>query len=77
MCNAAVSVLYNVLELKSDSIKLTYAVRRPASLRARNIGTWQNVLLMQIILAAFTNTMMFGFASFQVNEPGKACEIER
>eukprot|EP00854_Cymbomonas_tetramitiformis_P001394 gene1394-1997_t len=65
---AALSLVYNVVEMKSDAIKLSWACQRPPSMRAANIGTWQTVLSTMTVLAAITNVMIFGFGSDQMME---------
>jgi len=65
---AALSLLYNLVEMQNDRFKLTYAVQRPRSCRVNCIGTWQTVLLVQTIVAAFTNVAIFGFASNQMEQ---------
>jgi Calcium-activated chloride channel len=45
---AAISLVYNLVEMKSDLLKLCFALRRPPSVRSRDIGTWGNVLMVQV-----------------------------
>eukprot|EP01059_Diplonema_ambulator_P005295 TRINITY_DN1503_c2_g2_i1.p1 TRINITY_DN1503_c2_g2~~TRINITY_DN1503_c2_g2_i1.p1 ORF type:complete len:755 (+),score=161.47 TRINITY_DN1503_c2_g2_i1:36-2267(+) len=55
---AALSVVCNVIEMKSDLLKLTMVYQRPAPARVSNIGIWQNLLWALMWLAIFTNTML-------------------
>mmetsp|Transcript_35370 Transcript_35370/g.59610 ORF Transcript_35370/g.59610 Transcript_35370/m.59610 type:complete len:709 (-) Transcript_35370:156-2282(-) len=63
-----VSILYNFIEMQSDATKLTVALRRPPSVRARGIGIWQSLLLVQTFAAALTNVLIFGLSSDQMEQ---------
>mmetsp|Transcript_15959 Transcript_15959/g.40546 ORF Transcript_15959/g.40546 Transcript_15959/m.40546 type:complete len:684 (-) Transcript_15959:3086-5137(-) len=63
---SAISALYNIIELKSDTYKLCFLYRRPKPLPAHGIGTWGDVLWLQTWLAVLTNLAIFGFSSEQM-----------
>lgn len=44
-----VQLLYNLIEMKSDLLKLCYISQRPPVARERNIGSWGQVLSFQVI----------------------------
>jgi anoctamin-10 len=48
-------LLLNRMEKFSDLYKFKYNTRRPEFIRKRNIGMWGNILLVQSIIAIFTN----------------------
>ena len=41
---APLSLLCNMIELRSDAFKITYACRRPHSLAARDTGPWEGIV---------------------------------
>lgn len=62
-------LLLNKLEKFADLWKYKYNVRRPEFIRKRNIGMWQHILLVQSIIAIFTNlslTMMISNNNAQI-----------
>jgi len=63
---SAISIIYNIIELKSDTFKLCFLYRRPKANPAHGIGTWAKVLAVQTWLAVFTNLAIFGFSSEQM-----------
>eukprot|EP01060_Flectonema_neradi_P015191 TRINITY_DN2186_c0_g1_i1.p1 TRINITY_DN2186_c0_g1~~TRINITY_DN2186_c0_g1_i1.p1 ORF type:complete len:696 (+),score=123.14 TRINITY_DN2186_c0_g1_i1:56-2143(+) len=56
---AFLSVLCNLVEMKSDLFKLTTVYRRPPPTRQHDIGIWYNLLCGIMWLSVFTNTMLF------------------
>ena len=63
---APLSVLCNVLELYSDTIKLTNISRRPEVHRVTNIGVWSLLTKGIILMSVFTNLFIFCFTSEQL-----------
>ena len=62
---AFLSLLYNLIEIKSDLLKVCYIHRRPRVLRPATIGAWGTVLRIQAWLAVVTNIALVAFASDQ------------
>eukprot|EP00004_Rigifila_ramosa_P016078 TRINITY_DN3783_c0_g1_i1.p1 TRINITY_DN3783_c0_g1~~TRINITY_DN3783_c0_g1_i1.p1 ORF type:complete len:673 (-),score=170.04 TRINITY_DN3783_c0_g1_i1:58-2076(-) len=60
------SLISNLIEIRSDSFKLAYVTRRPKATRASNIGSWQAVLLVLTFVSVLTNMMLIGFSSDQL-----------
>eukprot|EP00756_Hemistasia_phaeocysticola_P051214 Hpha_TRINITY_DN26390_c0_g1::TRINITY_DN26390_c0_g1_i1::g.9322::m.9322/K19327/ANO10, TMEM16K; anoctamin-10 len=56
---SALSVLCNVIEMKSDLWKLTRVYKRPKAVRASNIGVWRGLLWALVALSVFTNVALF------------------
>lgn len=65
---AALSLVNNVIEMKSDLFKLTFVVRRPDVVRARHIGTWIRVLEALVYCSVVSNVFLFGFATTHMDE---------
>jgi len=63
---SALSVVCNLVEMKSDLFKLVWVYQRPHAHRASNIGTWENVMMVMSALAVLTNCMIFTFSSEQM-----------
>lgn len=63
---AGLSVLCNLVELKSDCFKITHVTQRPHAVRAQDIGVWENILEAQAYLAVLTNVLLFAFTSEQM-----------
>ena len=63
---APLSVICNVLELYSDTFKLTAITRRPVVHRVLNIGVWSILIKFIILLSVFTNLYIFCFTSEQL-----------
>uniref|UniRef100_A0A061RBB9 Ano8 protein n=1 Tax=Tetraselmis sp. GSL018 TaxID=582737 RepID=A0A061RBB9_9CHLO len=63
---SAISVLYNLIELKSDTYKLCFLYRRPQPRPARGIGVWERLMAVQMWLAVFTNLAIFSFSLEQM-----------
>ena len=70
--SAAISVVCNFVEMKSDLFKLSFLTRRPRSVRVGDIGTWAQVLSAMSWLCLLTNTAIFAFSSEQVCAPSRA-----
>jgi len=61
-----VAIFANLVEVRTDMMKLTKVCLRPRSIRTDNIGTWK--MLMSVIIwgSALTNCLIFGFSSKQL-----------
>jgi len=60
------SLLCNLVEMKSDLFKLCWVYRRPRPRPAQDIGTWESVMWAFVGLAVLTNCMIFTFSSEQM-----------
>jgi len=56
------SVLCNLIEIKSDLFKVTRVYRRPVAVRAATIGTWHRVIQAIVFLSIPTNVMLFAMS---------------
>mmetsp|Transcript_69809 Transcript_69809/g.221123 ORF Transcript_69809/g.221123 Transcript_69809/m.221123 type:complete len:170 (+) Transcript_69809:404-913(+) len=63
---AAISLVYNVLELRSDWFKVCFLCRRPAPMRASGLGAWRLVLSSLTYCAVATNCFIIGLTSEQL-----------
>ena len=63
---AALSLVYNIIEIRSDLFKLLHVCRRPPPTAAAGIGTWGGVLQVITYLAVLTNAALFAFSSNQM-----------
>lgn len=63
---AVLSVLCNLIELKSDLFKLTYVMQRPLVVRTDTIGIWQSILTSIVWVSAMTNVLIIGFTTHQL-----------
>ena len=63
---APLSVVCNVLELYSDTFKLTHVTRRPVVHRITNIGVWSILVKGMVLLSIFTNLYIFCYTSEQL-----------
>jgi len=55
----------NLLEVRTDSLKLCKIYRRPAPLRAEDIGTWYGILEIMSVICVMTNCLIISFTSNQ------------
>jgi hypothetical protein len=55
----------NLLEIRTDSLKLCKIYRRPAPIRAEDIGTWFGILEIMSIICVMTNCLIISFTSNQ------------
>jgi len=55
----------NLLEVRTDSLKLCKIYRRPAPLRAEDIGTWFGILEIMSVICVMTNCLIISFTSNQ------------
>ena len=63
---APLSLICNVLELYSDTFKLTAISQRPLVHRAETIGVWSLLIKGIVLLSVFTNLYIFCFTSEQL-----------
>ena len=63
---ALLSLLGNLIEIRSDIFKFTYIFQRPYIRRTCNIGTWTKVLKGFAFLSVVSNALLFGFTSGQM-----------
>ena len=45
---SAVQIVYNIIEMKSDTFKMCYVCKRPPVVRESGIGSWEVVLRAQV-----------------------------
>jgi len=60
------SMICNLVELRSDMFKLVYVCRRPHVNRVRNIGIWRNIMYVLFTLSIASNCFLFGFTTEQM-----------
>jgi hypothetical protein len=63
---APLSLVCNLIEIRSDAFKLTFNARRPPAVRARNIGPWAAIVTAIVWLSALTNVLVAGLTSEQL-----------
>lgn len=63
-----ISILANLVEIRSDAFKLTYLCRRPRSFRCDGLNVWNKLVRGIVWLSALTNCLIFGFTSGQLME---------
>eukprot|EP00899_Mesostigma_viride_P023139 jgi/Mesvir1/4009/Mv03702-RA.2 len=63
---AALSLVCNFVEIKSDSFKLMYLVRRPRPLKVRGIGIWTSLVHILVWTSIVTNSLIFSVSSEQM-----------
>jgi len=57
------SLLFNAMEMKSDSVKLKVAYRRPIPTIVNGIGSWQSWINFMSHLSLVTNTILIGYST--------------
>lgn len=65
---SSIMIIANLVEIRSDTFKLTFICRKPRSLRCDGLGMWGNLLKGLVTLSALTNCLIFGFTSGQLME---------
>jgi hypothetical protein len=65
---SALSVFCNFVEVKSDAFKVSFVGKKPLPKRVSDIGIWTHLLAAMSWLAIFTNCMIFGFSSEQMED---------
>lgn len=63
-------IIANLIEIRSDIMKISTVFRRPEHIRKRNIGAWHMIIQVVAFLSVFTNLLfvfMFTSNSFQMN----------
>jgi hypothetical protein len=63
---APLTLLSNLVEIRSDAFGLAFNCRRPPAARARNIGPWSTILTVLVWLSALTNVVVAGLTSQQL-----------
>ena len=56
----------NLIEVRSDALKLLYVTRRPSARRVEDMGAWSTVLTIIAYGAVLTNVALLTFTSSQV-----------
>ena len=62
-----ITSIFIYLETKSDMFKMERTARRPFSVKAHDIGTWEIALDLLTIMAVFTNIVLACYASDQID----------
>jgi len=65
---AVVAFGSNIIEIRTDLLKLSKVCRRPRPQRTNSIGTWKLVMTFIIWFSALTNCLLFGMSSKQLME---------
>lgn len=60
---AALALLNNMIEIRTDAYKLLQATQRPSPKRAADIGTWMVILDIIATCSILTNCALVGFTS--------------
>eukprot|EP00941_MAST-03F_sp_MAST-3F-sp1_P002252 g2252.t1 len=63
---ACIAVFANLIEVRSDALKLAQVCRKPPAKRVASIGMWKNIMKAIVILSACTNVYIFSFTSQQM-----------
>ncbi len=63
---SCIGVVANLVEVRSDGLKLARVHRKPHALRKGTIGTWLSLMMGIVALSALTNVYIFGFTSRQL-----------
>lgn len=61
-----ISIVANLVEIRSDCFKLTHVCSRPETFRSSGLGMWRNLMACVIWGSALTNCMIAGFTSGQM-----------
>lgn len=54
------ALLNNLIEIRSDAFKLCYTHKRPFGSRVEDIGIWQDVLNVMVVIAVIVNSALIG-----------------
>mmetsp|Transcript_3712 Transcript_3712/g.5662 ORF Transcript_3712/g.5662 Transcript_3712/m.5662 type:complete len:715 (-) Transcript_3712:32-2176(-) len=65
---SSIMIIANLVEMRSDTFKLSFICRKPRSLRCDGLGMWGSLLSGLVTLSALTNCLIFGFTSGQLME---------
>ncbi|XP_076443628.1 anoctamin-8-like isoform X2 [Babylonia areolata] len=57
---ALCGLLNNLIEIRSDAFKLCYTLQRPFGVQVEDIGIWQDVLQMMVLIAVIVNSVLIG-----------------
>lgn len=63
---AYIGAVANLVEVRSDGVKLASVCQRPRPFRKATIGMWFHLMTGIVILSALTNVWIFGFTSQQL-----------
>lgn len=72
---ALLCYINNVLERKTDAMKVLLHCQRPRAIRVNSIGSWAKILEVLSILAVFTNCGLLYFASSTLADFGSNVKI--
>ena len=61
--SGVLSLVFNFMEMKSDSLKLKLAYRRPIPTIVNGIGSWQSWINFMSHLCLVTNTILIGYST--------------
>mmetsp|Transcript_22090 Transcript_22090/g.50505 ORF Transcript_22090/g.50505 Transcript_22090/m.50505 type:complete len:755 (-) Transcript_22090:46-2310(-) len=56
------SIICNIIEMKSDLFKLVWVYQRPLAFRTGDLGTWGFVLKSIVVLSVLSNAMLFAMS---------------
>jgi hypothetical protein len=71
---ALFALLNNVVELRTDALKILVATRRPTPVRTRSIGVFGDVLAATGYLAVVMNCLVLGFVSTTLRDSFQSAE---
>jgi len=60
--------LNNIVEMRTDGLKLLQAFQRPHPRGAKDIGRWQSIMTIMSHLSVFTNMLMLLYTSSQLKQ---------
>ena len=60
------SVVANLIEVRSDALKLARVCQKPRAVRTASVGTWLTVMTAIVWMSALTNCLIFGVTSQQL-----------
>jgi anoctamin-8 len=63
---SVLAVAANLVEVRSDALKLAHVTRKPRAIRASSIGMWRSLIGGVVWLSALSNCLIFGFTSQQM-----------
>ncbi|CAM9674315.1 unnamed protein product [Discosporangium mesarthrocarpum] len=64
--SSALSIITNLVEIKTDMFKLLCVYQRPIPRRATGIGGWRLIMDATVLLSVTTNCMLFALSSEQL-----------
>jgi anoctamin-10 len=63
-----ISIVANLIEIRSDAFRITYICQRPRSIRCDGLNMWNTLVRGIVRISALTNCLIFGFTSGQLME---------